>query len=508
LLCLLVACRPNVISNRVTIRVDGKDVALATNVLTVREALAEAEVVVGADDRVQPDLWVEIADGMTIRVIRVQEEVIVEREVVAYPQQTIKSEALPAGAQKLLQAGKNGEVQVTYRLRFEDGVEVARSVLQRGVIQEPVAQIIAVGVQGVAESVAVAGTIVYLNNGNAWMMRGESGGRHAVTSEGNLDGRVFALSPGGSFLLYSVPTDTVEFDGPFNELYLLNTRLNNEKPVRLSLQNVLWAGWSPDGKRIAYSTGVKSGPPGWKANNDLWQARLLDDAGMVPELTPRRVLSPQSGGAYSWWGGDYAWAPDGAKMAYARPDQIGWIDMRTRRAFPLASFAPLGTQRNQVWTPSISWSPDSAFVVGALHGAPEPGQSPESSQRFEIWAFSLDNQVRARLGEAAGMWAAPRWSPRPGAENRIAFAQANDPFNSYECRYAITVMDRDGSNRRAIFPVEGQIGIAPPVLYAWSPDGKQIAVLYLGDVYLVDVGDGRVRQLTGDGQCVRVDWQD
>lgn len=500
-------CRPNMVGTNVHILVDGRDVPLSTSVLTVREALDVAGVAIGADDRVQPDLWVELEDEMSIRVIRVQEEVLVESQAVPYMQQTIKSEALPAGAQKLLQAGKNGQVEVTYRLRFEDGVEVARSILQRVVVTEPVSQIIAVGVQGVADSATIEGTIVYLNSGNAWMMRGESGGRHAVTSEGNLDGRVFTLSPDGSYLLYSVPTDTIAFDGPFNDLYLLNVRLVNEKPARLSLQNVLWAGWSFDSRQIAYTTGVKSASPGWKANNDLWLTTLLSSGGDVLNPEPKRILHSQTVGAYNWWGTQYIWSPDGEKLASARPDQVGWIDLTSRRTFPLASFAPLGTQRNQVWIPACTWSSDGEYVAGVLHGPSEPGQPSESSQRFEIWAFSLDQTVRARLGDAVGMWAVPQWSPQQSGESQIAYAQAVDPFNSYESRYEIKVMDRDGSNKRTIFPVEGQIGIAPPIEYVWSPSGKQIAVLYLGDVYLVDLDGGQVQQLTGDGQCAQLDWK-
>jgi resuscitation-promoting factor RpfB len=99
-----VGCRSPVTlqQRQVTVRADGKEIALRTEALTVREVLAEAGVSVGADDRVEPDLWVEVRDGMTIRVIRVQQEIIVEREIVPYLQQRIRSEALAAGEQKLL----------------------------------------------------------------------------------------------------------------------------------------------------------------------------------------------------------------------------------------------------------------------------------------------------------------------------------------------------------------------------------------------------------------------
>ena len=73
--------RPSLGGHQVVLRVDGQDISHTTGGLTVREALAEAGVTLGTDDRVEPDLWVEVQEGMAIRVIRVQEETIVEREL-------------------------------------------------------------------------------------------------------------------------------------------------------------------------------------------------------------------------------------------------------------------------------------------------------------------------------------------------------------------------------------------------------------------------------------------
>lgn len=511
--------RPSLGGRQVVVRADGQEIPHTTDGLTVREVLAEVGVTLGADDHVEPDLWVEVQEGMAIRVIRVQEETIVERELLPYREQTIKSEALAVGETRLLQAGKNGQVEVTYRLQFEDGVEVSRSVLRRVVVEEPLNQITVVGVEGLVNSVDIQGTIAYLNGGNAWVMRSASGGRRPVTSEGHLDGRVFALSPDGAYLLYSVPTNTVEFDGTFNDLYLLDVSLADEEPRPLPIRDVLWAGWAPCARegigpgapctQIAYSTGVKSGPPGWRANNDLWLATVLDGEGQAVAPQPRRLLAPQTSSVYGWWGSRYAWAPDGLKIAYARPDQVGWIDVRTGRAFPLASFpaqAPWGSaQGDQVWVPTPTWSPDSRFVAVTIHGE-EPGRPAEESRIFEVWALDLEGIVRARLTRPVGMWSAPRWSPAVDGESQIAYAEADTPFNSYESRYVLQVMDRDGSNKRRLYPGKDQAGMAHPVVYDWSPDGARLVVLYLGDLYLVDAADGRAVQVTGDGQSTHVDW--
>lgn len=505
--CLcLVGCRSGPQTHEIAIRADGKEIALSTAVRTVREALAEAEIHIDADDRVDPDLWVELEDRMVVRVIRVQEEIIVEREIMPYTQQTIRSEAIPAGEQRLLQAGQNGQSEITYRLQFEDGVEVSRSVMRQVVVVEPVTQITAVGVEGLVDSVPLNGTIAYVNDGNAWLMRETSGGRAPVTRDGNLDGRVFDLSPDGDYLLYSVVSDTVEFDGAFNQLYVLDVVLIDQEPVALPAQDVLWAAWSPDGTRLAYSTGAKSGPPGWRARNDLWVMPLLNTDGDLAPDEPKRVLGEQSASPYSWWGTNYAWSPDGQKIAYARPDQLGWIDMTSRRGFPLAAFAPYSAADDHVWVPMPTWSPDSWFVACTIH-VDEPGRDPEESQRFEIWAFDISRQIRARLSSSlAGMWSTPHWSSTTEKGSMIAFAEADASSDSYDSRYTLKVMDRDGSNERHLFPGEGEPGIAHPIEYRWSPDGRQIVTLYRGDLYLVDLLSGRQQRLTGDGQCSRLDW--
>jgi Tol biopolymer transport system component len=511
----------------VTIRADGQDVELRTEVRTVREALDQAGIAVGAEDHVEPDLWVDLQDGMTVRVVRVQEEIIVERQVLPYAQKTIKSEALPAGETRLLQAGANGQAEITYRIQFQDGVETSRSVLRQVVVQDPSPQIVVVGVEGMVSSVDLSGTIVYLNDGNAWLMRGASGRRRPVTGEGNLDGRIFTLSPDGDYLLYSVPVESDSFDGPFNELYLLDVSTPDDAtPTRLPLEDVLWADWAPCGPgrgacgRIAYSTGERSGPPGWRANNDLWAADVLAD-----EIKSVHLMDTQTEGAYSWWGSRFAWSPDGKKLAYARPDQLGWIEVRTRRVFPLAVYppqAPRGANLDDpVWLPTPTWSPDSLFIACTLHGE-EPGRPADQSRLFELWAIDLENTVRARLTRSIGMWSMPRWSPAirlssaPGtetADSRIAYARAHTPSDSYESRYTLMVMDRDGSNKRALFPAQDQSGMPRPFDYRWSPGGDQLVVLYHGDLYLVALQEGgaasgEAQQLTGDGQCTHVDWAD
>jgi Tol biopolymer transport system component len=221
------------------------------------------------------------------------------------------------------------------------------------------------------------------------------------------------------------------------------------------------------------------------------------------------LLETQTAGAYSWWGSHYAWSPDGRKIAYARPDQVGWVEVGSGRSFPLATYPPQaptgGALGDQVWVPEPSWSPDSQFVALTVHGE-EPGRPADESRVFQVWALDLDHTVRARLTRSVGMWSTPRWSPALDGESAIAYAVANTPSNSYESRYALKVMDRDGSNKRALFPAEDEAGMSVPFDYHWSPDGQRLVILYLGDLYLLDAADGKAQQVTGDGQSTRIDW--
>ena len=49
----------------------------------------------------------------------------------------------------------------------------------------------------------ITGTLAYLSNQDAWVIRGSSFQVRRLTNLGDLDGRVFALSPDGAYLLFT-----------------------------------------------------------------------------------------------------------------------------------------------------------------------------------------------------------------------------------------------------------------------------------------------------------------
>jgi hypothetical protein len=115
------------------------------------------------------------------------------------------------------------------------------------------------------------------------------------------------------------------------------------------------------------------------------------------------------------------------------------------------------------------------------------------------------------LAPRTGMFSHPSASPPQSLDSGedsflVAYLQALSPLESADSRYRLHVMDRDGSNDRALFPPAGEAGLEPQTV-AWSPDSARIALIYRGDLWVVDVVTGAGQPLTGDGQVSLADWK-
>jgi Tol biopolymer transport system component len=512
------------------IEVDHSRRTVTTEAATVRDALTIAGVSLGPLDRVSPDLYVETEPGMVIVVTRVEEKFETSRVVVPFERKRVINEALPAGETRLIQLGVNGEDEITYRITLENGVEVERIQVSQAPVSEAVDEIVAVGAQDSLEPIPLEGSVAYLSAGNAWLMRDTSAARRPVTTEGDLDGRVFDLSPDGRWLLYSRRLEG-DIETPINQLWLLNTTIVGEQPISLPIRGVLYAEWSPDGDKIAYSTAERTpSTPGWRANNDLWLLQAADVLNYTqPESLPAtQLIQPSTAGVYSWWGTTFRWSPDARHVAYARADQIGVIDVISPTTSVLADFTAYQTYSEWVWVPSLSWSPDSRFLATVIHPplltaqagsghstllsaqaqitstqqvtTPEP-VDPQDSSVFDLWFLAADGSVKADIVDQVGMWTSPSWGPAG-----VLYGQAVNPLRSVDSRYALYLRDRDGSNPRQLFPVAEEPGVEAPPQVAWSPNGQKFIFVYNGNLYLGDAGGTLPRQLTSNNQNSQPRW--
>jgi hypothetical protein len=509
LLLLLAACVPDG-TPVVTLIADGETRTLNTEALTVRDFLVEAGVALDEDDRVVPVEPTFIETGMTVRIVRVEERTETEQREIPFERRTVRDASIPAGETRLLEPGVTGVEELTYRVILEDGVEVERRLVRRAMLQETRTEVILVGVQAEFTPVPITGTVAYVANGNAWVMQTTSPNQRRLTHAGDLDGRVFALSPDGSYLLYTRVSTGTDEGGPINTLWMVETAAADPAPVQLEIESTLWADWEPEcgvsltnvGCRVAYSTGtLAEGSPGWKSENDLWIARLRARDGKL--LSPRRVVEPSAGGTYGWWGTVYAWSPGGRALAYARADEVGVVQVYDTSRTPLARFSPYRTYAPWVWTPTVSWSPEGEFIVATLHGPAPTGEALEDSPVFDVYAIAANGTLTARLVSEAGMWAAPIYAPEGGD---ILFGRARSPYASQNSGYDLYLIDRDGSDRRRLFPPEEEIGLEYPEV-AWGPGGERLIVVYQGNLYMLFPEDGGLHQLTEEGGVTTVRWR-
>lgn len=472
-----------------------------------------------ADDRVEPSEPTLIEDGMTVRVVRVEVRLETEQRTIPFQRRTVQDTSVPQGETKLLEPGVTGLEEIIYRVTLEDGLVVQRQIVRRRVISEPRDELILIGAQRAIASVPISGTIVYIANRSPWVIRTNSHNQRRLADLGDLDGRVFALSSDGAYLLFTrvisatetAVRNTEDVAGMgFNQLWILDTVAADAEPISLDIYNVLWADWAPncrgarDGRtcRIAFTTGLSvEGNPNWRARNDLQIAWLRARDGQMVGL--QEVVGPNVGGVYGWWGAAYAWAPDARTVAYASADEIGLIRLPSGERVPLVRFPPYRTYAPWVWVPTLSWSPEGRFIVTTLHRADSVGGTPEDSPIFDVCAVAADGTLTAVLSSEAGMWASPIYAPRG---DYVAFGRARSPRTSQNSGYDLFVMDRDGSGIHGLFPPSNELGITYPKI-AWGPDGGRLIVVYQGNLVLITLADARAFPITNDGGVTAVQWR-
>lgn len=510
-LSLLAGCRsPQVTGGDITVSVaaDGgsRNITVSSG-STVTQALQSAGITVGEQDRVEPPPYTVLSDGATVDITRVQEVFETEEQIIPFERQVVRNESLPDGKELLVQKGENGRQELTYRRVLEDGVEISKSVVKTVVLQEALPEIMMVGAQTSFAPLPVPGKLAYLAGGNAWIIDTSTANRTALVTTGDLDGRIFKLSPNGAYLIFTRKS-TKPASEEINTLWAVRT--DGGKPFSTGLSNIVhFADWIPGTNSIAYSTvEPRAQSPGWQANNDLSRYSIATGE-------KRKILDASNGGVYGWWGMNFAFSPDG-RLAYVQPDKIGLVDIDGKYLKPLLDIIPFNTHSDWAWLPSIAWGADGKTLYYTSHAPSRDLRSDEDSPFFNVSATSFENSTSLPVSEETGMFAYPSVSSLQSSSRerqyQVAYLQAIFPGQSETSRYRVVVMDRDGSNRRILFPPPDAPGLEPQTV-AWAPDviegqsGDFIALVYQGNLWLVDSGTGEPYQVTGDGLVTRIDWK-
>jgi len=137
----------------IELMVDGVTVSARTNATTIDGVLAEMNSPLFGLDYVVPSGETAVTEGMTIEIIRVTEEVITKSETVSYEVAYQPDETMNLDEKVTVQAGQNGTAETRTRIRYENGIEVNRTVEGTSVTQSPVNEVIAYGTNIVLNTV-------------------------------------------------------------------------------------------------------------------------------------------------------------------------------------------------------------------------------------------------------------------------------------------------------------------------------------------------------------------
>ena len=266
-------------------------------------------------------------------------------------------------------------------------------------------------------------------------------------------------------------------DGDY-EIYVMDADGDNQQRLTENRNNDGNPSWSPDGKRIAFTSNREGHVIHGRPTSDIY---VMDADGGNPQNLSNNLgndLSP-------------SWSPDGKRIAFA--------SFRRDREGNLPHFdiyvmdADGGNQQRLTENPHEdrypSWSPDGKRIVFSARR--EGHFRNDFGISYEIYVMDADGGNQQRLTENRNNDWGPSWSPDG---ERIAFA--SDRKGNLE-NFDIYVMDADGGNQQRL--TNNRVDDGSP---SWSPDGERIAFSSKREgnyeIYVMDADGGNQQRLTNN----------
>jgi uncharacterized protein YabE (DUF348 family) len=147
-------------SRPLTIQTQSGDVTTRSAATTVGEALQEAGLSLQGLDYSLPLPGDPIPSSGRIRLVHVTEQVLVDQSTIPYDTEYQPDSSLDLDTQAVIQAGEYGLNDQRVRVRYEDGVEITRTVDTEWVAHQPQPQIIGYGTNVIMHSTTVDGVTI------------------------------------------------------------------------------------------------------------------------------------------------------------------------------------------------------------------------------------------------------------------------------------------------------------------------------------------------------------
>lgn len=141
--------------NNILVLVDNNQIEYKTRANIVEDVLGELlkkdELTLGELDIVTPSLTSNVAEDLIIKIIRVEKKVITIREEIPYVKEYKHENNILNGQKRIIKNGQTGILSKTYLVTYQDGIEQKKEFIKDEILQEPVAEIIALGTKQIVQ---------------------------------------------------------------------------------------------------------------------------------------------------------------------------------------------------------------------------------------------------------------------------------------------------------------------------------------------------------------------
>lgn len=109
---------------------------------TVATALKEAGINYDDDDRIIPEPYTKLYNGIEIKCDKIEIKKITEEQEIEYETETGETSTVATGMYAITQKGRNGKKECTIAITYINGIEDRREILEENIIKEPVTKIV------------------------------------------------------------------------------------------------------------------------------------------------------------------------------------------------------------------------------------------------------------------------------------------------------------------------------------------------------------------------------
>ena len=270
---------------------------------------------------------------------------------------------------------------------------------------------------------------------------------YVVNADGSGQGWLTLTAEGGPPVAWSPDGRRIAFtsmrDGN-SEVYVMNADGSGQRRLTRDPAQDSVRAWSPDGRKIAF---VRQ------------RARGSDVYLVNPDGGGQRRLTRNAEPSY-----DVVWSPDGRKIAFlSRRDDNSEIYIMNADGSGLRNLT-----RDPAGDSTFAWSPDGRRIAF----------SSKRDGTWDVHLMNADGSGQRNLTRGPAYDGNPAWSPDG---RKIAFGRAGE----------IYVMNADGSGQRNLTR-----NPAHDYVPAWSPDGLKIAFGRTGEIYVMNADGSGQRNLT------------